>query len=85
MNAIHLTPNGLNCEPAAKGHCITCSDEALRARVLRVDRENSMALVAVEDATEEIDISLVESVAPGDLVLMHGGVALASLEEESDA
>jgi hydrogenase maturation factor len=29
--------------------------------------------------TEEIDITLVESVAPGDLLLVHGGVAIANL------
>jgi|GEM_PF-2089114 hypothetical protein len=29
-----------------------------------------------EDATLEVDISLIEDVAPGDLVLVHGGIAL---------
>jgi hydrogenase maturation factor len=30
---------------------------------------------------EEVDITLVEDVAPGDLLLVHGGVAIARLEE----
>ncbi len=60
-------------------HCITCSDEALEARVLRVDRASGMALVTVEDITAEIDVSLVDEVVPGDQVLIHGGVAIAKL------
>ena len=63
-------------------HCITCSDAALPARVLSVDAETGLALVAVAEATEEIDISLVEDVAPGDMLLVHGGVALAHLGAE---
>jgi HupF/HypC family len=75
---IELMPQSLaSCELDAEGHCITCSDEALEARVLRVDAEAGLALVTVGDATEEIDITLVESVTPGDLLLVHGGVAIA--------
>ena len=73
-----------SCELDAEGHCVTCSDEALPARVLRVDSEAGLALVAVKDATEEIDITLVDSVAPGDLLLVHGGVAIAQAGEASD-
>ena len=65
-----------------RGHCVTCSDEALTARVLRVDQETGLALVEIvaeKHTTEEIDITLVESVAPGDLLLVHGGVAIANL------
>jgi hydrogenase maturation factor len=66
---------------------VTCSDEALTARVLRVHQETGLALVEIVDVggqfiaptTEEIDITLVESVAPGDLLLVHGGVAIANL------
>ncbi|HMQ29829.1 MAG TPA: HypC/HybG/HupF family hydrogenase formation chaperone [Chloroflexaceae bacterium] len=62
---------------ADAGHCITCSDEALEARVVWVDAETSMALVAVGEAEELIDISLVDDVVPGETLLAHGGVALA--------
>ncbi len=57
-------------------HCITCSDEALPARVLSIS-EDGMALVSVGEETREVDTSLLDDVAPGDVVLMHGGVVLA--------
>jgi len=83
-----LTPaSDASCELDAEGHCVTCSDEALTARVLRVDQETGLALVEIVDVgaqfiaptTEEIDITLVDSVDPGDLLLVHGGVAIANL------
>src|SRR5205085_9239309 len=74
-----LPMSGASCELDAEGHCITCSDEALPAKILRVDSETGLALVEVKDTTEEIDITLVDSVAPGDLVLVHGGVAIGLL------
>jgi len=55
---------------------VTCSDEALPAKVLRVDQETGLALVMVKDTTEEIDITLVDDVVPGDILLVHGGVAI---------
>lgn len=83
-DSIHeMTPAGdTTCELDADGHCVTCSDEALTARVLRVDQETGIALVEIvaeKYTTEEIDITLVESVDPGDLLLVHGGVAIANL------
>lgn len=72
----------LSCALDTEGHCITCADEARSARVLGVDQEAGLALVAVEGATEQIDISLVEGVARGDLLLVHGGVALERLGAE---
>lgn len=68
-----------SCELDAEGHCITCSDEALPAKVLSVDSETGLALVMLRDETEEIDITLVEGVAPGDILLVHGGAAIAHL------
>ena len=74
----------MQCIPSAEGHCITCSDEAVSATVLRVDEESGLALVTVQETTEEIDITLVDSLAPGDVVLVHGGVAIALVAEASD-
>ena len=65
------------------GHCLTCSDEALPVKVLHVNQGTELALVAVDEKTEEVDISLVEDVAAGDMLLAHGGVAIASLESHS--
>ncbi len=76
--------NNPYCHLDANGHCTTCSDEAQPARVLHIDQESGLALVAVRDATEEIDITLVEHVIPGDLLLIHGGVAIASLAEDAE-
>jgi hydrogenase maturation factor len=74
---------GASCILDAEGHCITCSDEALEVRVLSIDAETGLARVAVKDVTEEVDITLVESVVPGDLLLVHGGVAIAYLEKHA--
>lgn len=61
------------------GHCITCSDEALPARVFEVASTQTMAWVKVSGQTTEVDVSLVDDVAIGHLLLVHGGVAIAHL------
>src|SRR5438874_8866875 len=78
------TQGAMNCAPTADGYCVTCSDEALPARVLRVDLESGLALVEVKDTTEEIDVTLVDDIVPGDLLLVHGGVAIGHLGEAND-
>jgi len=65
-------------------HCITCSDEALPVRVLSVNEASALARVEVGSVEEEVDISLVDTVAPGDIVLVHGGVALSVVDEGDD-
>ncbi|SRR6266566_5333770 len=82
QEAIWTPASDTSCELDAEGHCMTCSDEALTARVLHVDLETGLALVEIvaeKHTTDEIDITLVESVVPGDLLLVHGGVAIANL------
>jgi hydrogenase expression/formation protein HypC len=75
--------NRRSCAIDAGEHCLTCSDEALPARVLSVD-ETGLALVALDDATTvEVDVTLVDAVAPGAWVLVHGGVAIGTLDEAS--
>jgi hydrogenase maturation factor len=70
-----------SCTLDAGGHCITCSDEAVQVRVLSIDCDTGVALVESGESTEEVDISLVEEVVPGDMLLVHGGVAIASFKE----
>ncbi len=70
----------MKCDLDAEGHCTTCSDEALPARVLRIDQDTGVAFVTIEDATEEIDITLIDDVIEGDVILVHGGVAIAKAE-----
>ena len=73
------------CTLDGEGYCITCSDEAVQVRVLAVNEENGLALVSLDGVEEEIDITLVEHIAPGDVLLVHGGVAIAHVDEASDA
>jgi hydrogenase maturation factor len=70
--------------PDPNMHCITCGDIALAVRVLSIDSETGLGLVALEDDVEQVDLSLVDGIAPGDLILVHGGVALERLEESTD-
>jgi len=58
-------------------HCLTCSDALLSVRVVALRQETNIALVEASGQHEEVDISLVERVEPGDILLVHGGVALA--------
>jgi hydrogenase assembly chaperone HypC/HupF len=75
---------GNSCVLDAEGHCITCSDEALSARVLQIDRELGTALVAIGDKPIEVDITLVDEVMPGNWVLVHGGVAIATMDAKEN-
>jgi hypothetical protein len=54
--------------------CITCSDEGRLAEVVSV--EGDEAVVRTADGQERIDVSLVDTPAPGDLVLVHAGFAI---------
>jgi len=49
--------------------------------VLSVDHDAELALVAIGDTTAEVDITLVDQVAPGVVLLIHGGVAIGHLGE----
>ena len=80
LNSQAGAPQPHEIQPVEEGfHCVTCADEALEARVLEIDLENGLAQVQMGEAAAEIDLSLLEGVAAGDRVLVHGGVALARL------
>jgi hypothetical protein len=58
--------------------CITCGDEAVAMRVLKVDEARGLALCSDErDRKETVEIALVAPVGPGDEVLVHAGTAIA--------
>jgi hydrogenase expression/formation protein HypC len=60
--------------------CITCGDEAVAMRVVRIDEARSLALC--EDgagARSSVEIGLVDPVAPGAELLVHAGTALQVL------
>ncbi len=57
--------------------CITCSDEGRLAEVIMApDGPFGAALVRTATGEEYIDVTLVGSVVPNDLVLVHAGAAL---------
>jgi hydrogenase maturation factor len=58
--------------------CITCSDEGRVAEVRSVLSDGSVQ-VMVGGQPETVDASLVDPVIPGDLLLVHAGVALTAL------
>ena len=63
-------------------HCITCGDEGLPLRIVALE-EAGLARCRDEAAPGRpavvVDVQLVGEVAPGDLVLVHAGVALVRL------
>lgn len=68
-------------EPCRDDVCITCSDEGRVAEIVRLVGD-ARAVVLAGGVHEEIDTSLVDTTAPGDLVLVHAGVALSHLDED---
>jgi hydrogenase maturation factor len=65
-------------------HCITCSDEGVPMRVVRIDAARGLALC--EDAAGErssVEIALIEAVTCGDTLLVHAGTALARTEGDT--
>jgi len=62
--------------PASDIHtCVTCSDQAIRARVLEL-LPDGMARAEMEGSEREINVELVDA-GPGDTVLVHADVAIA--------
>jgi hydrogenase maturation factor len=59
-------------------HCITCGDEAVPLRVVKIDEERELALCE-NDAGERttVEIALVAPVALDAVLLVHAGTALA--------
>ena len=74
-----LTP-GPDC---ANDVCVTCSDEGRVAEVRLVLTEGRVEVLAGGHA-EQIDGRLVDDLRPGDLVLVHAGVAVTSLSESHE-
>jgi hydrogenase maturation factor len=62
---------------AAHG-CITCGDEAIPMRVVKVDTERGLALCAdMEGERASVEVALVQPVMSGEVLLVHAGTALA--------
>jgi hydrogenase maturation factor len=64
-----------HCHPGAgEERCITCSDAAELATVVRGGERE--ATVELAGRRTQVAVELVGPVAPGDLLLCHAGVAL---------
>jgi hypothetical protein len=68
------------CAPDAP-YCAVCSDEAQIAQVIDMDAAMGLARVALGEEITEVDVSLIDDIAPGRRLLIHGGVAIGALEE----
>lgn len=63
--------------------CITCSDEGRIAEIIEAPTGPfEPALVRTATGEEEVDVTLVGDVQPGDLILVHAGSALTRLEAD---
>jgi hydrogenase maturation factor len=72
-------PGLLAAEPACTDEvCITCSDDGQVAEIQAVDAGAS-ATVLTRGRRQTVDVSLVDPVRPGDLVLVHAGVAITAI------
>jgi hydrogenase maturation factor len=64
--------------------CVTCSDEGRLGEVLTVSADG-MAAVRTADGVETVATTLVDPVAPGELVLVHAGTAICRVRAGDDA
>lgn len=74
-----LTPDAADGDGAV---CITCSDEGRLGEVMATDAAG-MATVRTGCGVEDVVTTLVDPVAPGDLLLMHAGMAISRLASEA--
>jgi hydrogenase maturation factor len=74
----------------ADGGCATCADAGIPVRVLEVRSTSggggaaSACLARCEDragAQADIAVDFISGVRPGDILLVHAGVAIARVEE----
>jgi len=65
-------------------HCITCGDDGVPMRVLRVDADRLLALCEDEAGERSsVEVALVTPVAAGDTLLVHAGTALTTLSGDA--
>jgi hypothetical protein len=62
--------------------CVTCSDEGRLGEVLLEPADaTSSALVRTANGEEWVDVTILDHVAPNDLVLVHAGAAITRLDD----
>ncbi|MBY0442600.1 MAG: hydrogenase assembly protein HupF [Mycobacteriaceae bacterium] len=73
-----LTDRG---DDGAGASCVTCGDEGRLAEIVLVpDGPMGLALIRSADGEEWVDVSMLDQVAVNDLILVHAGAAIASLD-----
>jgi len=60
--------------------CIVCSDAGIPLRVVSIEADNALCEDAAGNRTE-IAVELVKPVAAGEVLLTHGGVAIAKVQK----
>ncbi len=61
--------------------CITCGDEAVALRVLKLDEARGLALCQNEEGQKEtVEVALVAPVIEGESILVHAGTAIAKVD-----
>jgi hydrogenase maturation factor len=67
-------PGATSC---GEEHCITCGDQGIEMRVAAAP--DAVGIASCQDADggrSDVDVLLVEPVVPGELLLVHAGVAI---------
>jgi hypothetical protein len=64
------------CDPHRE-HCITCGDVGVEMQVLELC--DGLALCAADGERREVEVALLEDVAPGDVLLVHADVGLVKV------
>jgi hydrogenase assembly chaperone HypC/HupF len=61
-------------------HCVTCGDDGIPMRVLRLDHTRGLALCEAQDGEHAtVETALVDPVEVGDTLLVHAGTALTTV------
>jgi hydrogenase maturation factor len=67
-------PDAVSC---GEEHCITCGDQGIEMRVAgAADAAGIVSCQDADGARTDVDVLLVEPVVPGELLLVHAGVAI---------
>ncbi len=81
-----MTPSASAAPACCSEHCITCADDGVPMTVLASDEQRGLALCAdAEGAHHTVETALVEAPGAGHVVLVHAGVAIATLAREEVA